>query len=66
MARLGKRSQNQIARPTRLLVDIQLQKLQFAKAKGLPMCEVSNAGFSDTWLEEDLFMFEPFYRHTTK
>lgn len=30
------------------------------------MCEVSNAGFSDTWLEEDLFMIEPFYRHTTK
>ena len=28
------------------------------------MCEVSNAGFSDTWLEEDLFMIEPFYRHT--
>jgi len=23
-------------------------------------------GFSDTWLEEDLFMIEPFYRHTTK
>jgi hypothetical protein len=66
MARLGKRSRNQIARPVILLMDLQLQKLQFAKAKGLPMREVSNAGFSDTWLEEDLFMIEPFYRHTTK
>jgi len=23
-------------------------------------------GFSETWLEEDLFLIEPFYRHTTK
>jgi len=23
-------------------------------------------GFSETWLEEDLFFIEPFYRHTTK
>jgi hypothetical protein len=66
MARLGKRNLEQIARPVILSMDTQLQKLQFAKAKGLPMCEVSNAGFSDTWLEEDLFMIEPFYRHTAK
>ena len=30
------------------------------------MCDLNSAGFTDTWLEEDLFMIEPFYRHTTK
>jgi hypothetical protein len=66
MARLGKRNLEQIARPVILLMDIQLQKLQFAKARELPMSDYNHAGFSDTWLEEDLFMIEPFYRHTTK
>jgi len=66
MARLGNKSQRLIATPVILRVATQLQKLQFAKAKGLPMCDLNSAGFTDTWLEEDLFMIEPFYRHTTK
>ena len=58
MERLGKRNLKPIGLPVKLLVDIQLQKLEFAKANGYPMTE---SGFDETWIDLDDIV--PYYQH---